>query len=323
MIVDETTNQWPALPYEAWKDTAATLQLWLQIVGKVRVIRCPWINHSWHVTFAVSARGLVTPLIPHGEKSFQVEFDFIDHQLRVNVSAGGQGALPLAPQTTAVFYRDVMDLLMRLQVPVTIHAVPNELPQPIPFEDDQVHRSYDRAYVTRYWHVLRQAQRVLESFRARFIGKCSPVHFFWGSADLAVTRFSGRTAPPHPGGVPHLPDWVAREAYSHEVASCGFWAGNDTYPHSAFYAYAYPEPRGYAGAPIRPSTAHYDPELREFVLPYAAMRAAPSPDAALLDFLQTTYEAAANLGNWDRAALERSSDSWARELQTESHRAGS
>ena len=305
MTVDETASQRPALPFEAWKDTAATLHLWLQIVGKVRVAQCPWINHSWHVTLRVSARGLVTPLIPHAEKSFQIEFDFIDHQLRIEVSDGSQGTVPLVPRTTAAFYRDVMDLMRRLRVPVVIHELPNELPQPIPFAADEVHRSYDRVYVTRYWHVLRQAHRVLESFRSRFIGKCSPVHFFWGSADLAVTRFSGRTAPPHPGGVPYLPDWVAREAYSHEVASCGFWAGSDAFPHAAFYAYAYPEPQGYPEAPILPSAANYSAELKEFVLPYAAMRTEPSPDEALLAFLQTTYEAAANLGKWDRTALER------------------
>lgn len=213
--------------------------------------------------------------------------------------------LPLRPQPTAGFYRDVMSSLSKLGVPVRIYTTPNELPDPIPFDTDEVHGSYDSEYVNRYWRVLVQTERVFEEFRARFIGKCSPVHFFWGSADLAVTRFSGRTAPPHPGGVPNLPDWVAREAYSHEVSSAGFWAGSEQYPEAIFYSYAYPEPAGFAAAPVSPSAAHYSDKLREFVVPYADVRAAPSPETALLAFLQSTYEAAAELGAWERGALER------------------
>lgn len=303
----EKWEQWPALPFEAWKDTCATLHLWLQIVGKIRVAQCPWVNHSWHVTLRVTARGLTTPPIPHGANSFQIEFDFVQHQLHIRVTNGGDASLPLEPQTTAAFYRGLMSALQELGVPVAIHTMPNELPSPIPFDRDEVHRSYDREYVNRFWRVLVQADRVFENFRARFIGKCSPVQFFWGSADLAVTRFSGRRAPAHPGGIPHLPDWVAREAYSHEVSSCGFWAGGEQYPQAVFYAYAYPEPAGFAAARVGPGAAHYSAELREFVLPYEAVRQSDSPDAALLEFMQTTYDAAATLGAWDREALERRS----------------
>lgn len=303
----EPAATWPALPYAAWRDTCATLHLWLQIVGKIRLVRCPWVNHSWHVTLHVTARGLSTRLIPHGAISFQIDFDFIDHRLLILVSDGGAAILPLEPQTTAAFYRQVQETLQRLGVPVAINTTPNELPDPIPFEQDEVHRAYDPQYVNRYWRVLVQAQRVFEDFRSRFIGKCSPVHYFWGSADLAVTRFSGRTAPPHPGGVPHLPDWVAREAYSQEVSSSGFWAGSDQYPHAVFYSYAYPQPPGFATATVRPDIAHYSAELKEFVLPYEDLRHSASADAALLEFLQTTYEAAATLGKWDRQALERRS----------------
>lgn len=305
----EPAAAWPALPYAAWRDTCATLHLWLQIVGKIRLVRCPWVNHSWHVTLHVTARGLSTRLIPHGAISFQIDFDFIDHRLLILVSDGGAAILPLEPQTTAAFYRQVQETLQRLGVPVAIkiNTTPNELPDPIPFEQDEVHRAYDPQYVNRYWRVLVQAQRVFEDFRSRFIGKCSPVHYFWGSADLAVTRFSGRTAPPHPGGVPHLPDWVAREAYSQEVSSSGFWAGSDQYPHAVFYSYAYPQPPGFATATVRPDIAHYSAELKEFVLPYEDLRHSASADAALLEFLQTTYEAAATLGKWDRQALERRS----------------
>lgn len=284
------------------------MHLWLQIVGKIRLAQCPWVNHSWHVTLQVTARGLSTRLIPYGAISFQIDFDFIDHRLLILVSDGGAAILPLEPQTTAAFYRKVQESLQGLGVPVAINTTPNELPDPIPFEQDEVHRSYDPQYVNRYWHVLVQTQRVFEDFRARFVGKCSPVHYFWGSADLAVTRFSGRAAPPHPGGVPHLPDWVAREAYSQEVSSSGFWAGSEQYPHAIFYSYAYPEPPGFATATVRPDIAHYSTELKEFILPYENLRQSASADAALLEFLQTTYDAAATLGKWDRKALERPAD---------------
>jgi len=296
---------WPELPYDAWRDTAATLHLWLQIVGKIALVQRPWVNHSWHVALRITAHGIGTGLIPHDAGSFQIDFDFIRQRLVVHVVDGRTVSLPLQRQTTSQFYRDVMIALATLGVPVKIHATPNELPDPIPFDQDETHRSYDSEYVNRYWRVLVQTTRVFEQFRARFIGKSSPVHFFWGSADLAVTRFSGRTAPPHPGGVPHLPDWVTREAYSHEVSSAGFWAGGDLYPEACFYSYAYPEPPGFATARVAPLGAHYSEKLREFVLPYEAARRAASPEAAVLEFLQSTYEAAADLGRWPRDLLER------------------
>ena len=301
----DTSSAWPALPYEEWRETCATLHMWLQVIGKIRLTHCPWLNHSWHVALQVTARGLTTRLIPYGVTSFQIDFDFVDHQLIIRVTDGGVRSVPLEPQSTAAFYRKVMEAMSALGVPVVIHTTPNELPDPIPFDEDEVHCSYDREYANRYWRVLVQADRVFEDFRTRFIGKCSPVHFFWGSADLAVTRFSGRPAPQHPGGIPHLPDWVAREAYSHEVSSAGFWAGGEQYPQAIFYSYAYPEPPGFAAATVRPAAARFSDTLKEFVLPYAEMRKSASPDAALLEFLQSTYEAAASLGHWDRDALEK------------------
>jgi hypothetical protein len=296
---------WPQLPYDEWRDTAATLHLWLQIVGKIALVQRPWVNHSWHVALRITAQGIGTCPIPHDAGSFQIDLDFIRQRLLVHVVDGRTVSLPLQPQTTSQFYRDVMIALATLGVPVKIHATPNELPDPIPFDQDEVHSAYDGEYANRYWRVLVQTTRVFEQFRARFIGKSSPVHYFWGSADLAVTRFSGRTAPPHPGGVPHLPDWVTREAYSHEVSSAGFWAGGDMYPEACFYSYAYPEPAGFATARVAPLGAHYSEKLREFVLPYEAARRAASPDAAVLEFLQSTYEAAADLGRWARDSLER------------------
>jgi hypothetical protein len=289
---------WPALPYEAWSSTCATLHLWLQVVGKIPLMQLPWISHSWHVAFSVTARGLATRLMPHGTKAFQVEFDFLEHRLRVQVSDGRHASLPLEPQSVAAFYRRCMETLQALEVPVAIRTMPNELPDPIPFDEDETHRSYDAEYVQQYWRALVQAQRVLNRFSARFPGKCSPVHYFWGSADMAVTRFSGRRAPAHPGGVPHVPDWVMRDAYSHEVSSAGFWAGNAQHPYALFYSYAYPEPPGFAQAAVRPAAARYSAGLREFVLPYDAVRATASPDDALLEFLESTYQAAAGLGGW-------------------------
>ena len=298
-------HAWPSLPLEAWSDTYATLHLWTQIVGKVRLALSPWINHSWHVTLYVTARGLSTSPIPYGVRTFQIDFDFIAHQLTVQSSDGGVATLTLRPQSVASFYRCLMDEMGKLDLRVDIHTLPNEVVEPIRFDRDETHRAYDSDYANRFWRVLVQADRVFKSFRTRFIGKCSPVHFFWGAPDLAVTRFSGRRAPEHPGGVPHLPDWVTREAYSHEVSSCGFWAGGGPVPYAAFYAYAYPEPSGFAQARVRPAAAFYSGDLHEFVLPYDSVREADSPDDALLDFLQATYEAAANLGKWDRATLER------------------
>jgi hypothetical protein len=294
---------WPALPYEAWSKTCATLHLWLQIVGKIPLMQLPWTCHSWHVAFAVTARGLATRLMPHGDNAFQAEFDFIAHCVRVRVSDGGEASMPLEPQSVAAFYARFMQMLRTLDVPVAIRTMPSELPDPIPFDRDETHASYDPEYAQRYWRILLQADRVLYRFRARYTGKCSPVHYFWGSADLALTRFSGRRAPPHPGGIPHLPDWVARDAYSHEVSSAGFWAGNGQQPFPMFFSYAYPEPPGFAQAAVRPAAARYSTELHEFILPYDAVRQAPSPDEVLLDFLQSTYEAAAALSGWNESEL--------------------
>ncbi|HEX7115535.1 MAG TPA: DUF5996 family protein [Steroidobacter sp.] len=313
MVRSDTKATWPALPYEEWRQTAATLHLWLQVVGKIRLALAPWVNHSWHVTMRVSARGLTTPLTPYKSEAFQIELDFIDHRLLIRLTDGRVKALPLEPQTTAAFHAAVMQALADLGMPVAIRTMPSELPDPIPFDLDEVHRSYDPGYANRYWRVLVHAARVFEQFRAGFLGKASPVHFFWGSADLAVTRFSGRSAPFHPGGVPHLPDWVAREAYSHEVSSAGFWAGADQYPRAVFYSYAYPEPADYARATPAPAAAYYDDALREFVLPYDDVRTASAPDAALLEFLESTYEAAARLGEWNRAELERP-EGWPRDV---------
>ncbi len=303
--MQDASMRWPAFAYDEWREAASTLHLWLQVVGKIQLRHTPWINHSWHVALRTSANGLRTGLMWHERNAFEIEFDFIEHRLLIRLDDGRVSTLQLGPQSTASFYRTLMRTLADMGVPVTINTIPSELPDPIPFELDEVHRTYDPEYVHRYWRVLVQATRVFEQFRAKFIGKCSPVHFFWGSADLAVTRFSGREAPPHPGGVPNLPDWVAREAYSHEVSSAGFWAGDDTSPHPIFYSYAYPEPAGFSDAAVAPDAAVYDARLREFVLPYDEVRTAKSPDAALLEFLQSTYEAAANLAAWDRRALER------------------
>jgi uncharacterized protein DUF5996 len=299
---------WPGLPLEAWSDTCATLHMWTQIVGKIRLAHSPWTNHSWHVTLYVTARGLTTSPIPYGTRTFQIDFDFIGQQLIVQSSDGGAGGLALQPQSVAAFYRGLMEEMNKLDLRVDIHKTPCEVPDPIRFDSDETHRAYDREYANRFWRVLVQADRLFKEFRARFIGKCSPVHFFWGAPDLAVTRFSGRRAPEHPGGIPNLPDWVTREAYSHEVSSCGFWPGGGPVPYAAFYSYAYPEPPRFSEAAVRPAQAFYSRELREFLLPYDAVRESDSPDDTLLDFLQTTYDAAANLAKWDRHALERHDD---------------
>lgn len=299
---------WPSLPLAEWSDTCATLHRWTQIVGKVRLAQSPWINHSWSVTLYVTARGLTTSPAWHGDRTFQIDLDFQDHRVVIQTGDGGRGGFALGPQSVASFYRRLMEEMNKLDLHVKIVTKPNEVPDPIPFDQDEVHCSYDAEYANRFWRVLAQVNRVFTDFRARFIGKCSPVHFFWGATDLAVTRFSGRKAPPHPGGVPNLPDWVAKEAYSHEVSSCGFWPGGGAVADAAFYSYAYPEPAGFASAPLKPAAAFYSHDLREFILPYDAVRQSTSPDATLLEFLQTTYEAAANLAKWDRAALERERD---------------
>jgi len=305
MALTETRDSaWPSLPLEAWSDTSATLHMWTQIVGKIRLAQSPWINHSWHATLYVTSTGLTTSPIPYETRTIEIEFDFIRHHLNVRSSDGGTARVPLEAQSVARFYRTLTAELGTLGVHVRIQKKPNEVPDPIPFDEDESHKAYDREYANRFWRVLVQADRVFKSFRARFVGKCSPVHFFWGAPDLAVTRFSGRRAPQHPGGVPNLPDRVTREAYSHEVSSCGFWQGGGPIPYPAFYSYAYPEPSGFSAAAIEPAAAFYGKDLGEFILPYDVVRLADSPDEMLLTFLQTTYEAAANLAKWDRSALE-------------------
>jgi len=302
--MDRLKRAWPELPYAAWKDTYATLHLWTQVVGKIRLVQTPWLNHSWHVVLYVSPRGLTTSAIPYGDRTFQLDFDFLNHVLLASTDDGSHREVGLSPRPVAEFYADLMQSLAELDIEIHISEMPNELPGPIRFSEDRTHASYDPDYAQRLWRILVQVERVLYAFRTAFIGKCSPVHFFWGSFDLAVTRFSGRRAPLHPGGVPYLPDAVAQEAYSHEVSSAGFWPGNDVIPYPAFYSYAYPEPLGFAQAAIRPAEAFYSQDLSEYILPYEAVRTAADPDQALMAFLTSTYEAAASLGKWDRAALE-------------------
>jgi hypothetical protein len=298
-------DRWPELPAAAWRDTRETLHLWTQVVGKIRLALTPWQNHSWHVPLYVTARGLTTSPIADRGRAFQIDFDFIDHVLWIRASDGHYRQVMLRPMTVAEFYDEVMSALEQLGIAVQIRTMPCEIADAVPFEQDTTHASYDEDYARRFWHVLVSANEVLTHFRTGFLGKTSPVHFFWGSFDLAVTRFSGRTAPPHPGGVPNLPDAVAREAYSHEVSSAGFWpGGGGVYDEAAFYSYAYPAPAGFAEARVQPKAALWSKELGEFLLPYAAMRASEDPDAALMSFLQSTYAAAAVLGKWDRAALE-------------------
>lgn len=297
-------SAWPALPYAAWKDTCETLHLWMQIVGKVRLTFTPWLNHSWHATLYVDARGLTTSLIPHDASAFEIAFDFVDHALVVRTADGETRRIALAARTVADFYAGLMAMLAELDIVVDIDRLPNELPNPVAFDEDITHAAYDAAYARRFWEVLVECDRVFKRFRTGYIGKCSPVHLFWGSMDLAVTRFSGRRAPRHPGGVPGLPDAVTREAYSHEVSSAGFWPGGGGMDEAAFYAYAYPTPAGFAESIVQPAQAAFNAAMGEFILPYEAVRTAPDPDAALMAFLETTYAAAADCGGWDRAALE-------------------
>lgn len=295
---------WPDLPTAAWRETYATLHLWTQIIGKIRLARTPWLNHSWHIALYVTVRGLTTSPIPDGAGTFQIDLDFIDHALRISTSDGATREFALAGQSVASFYAAVMAALAELGIHVAIDEMPNELPEPIRFSQDNQHASYDPNAVRRLFQILANADRVFKQFRTGFLGKASPVHFFWGSFDLAVTRFSGRRAPRHPGGVPHLADEVACEAYSHEVSSAGFWPGSGVIDYPAFYSYAYPEPAGFRTAQVRPDAAFFSEALGEFILPYDAVRNAAQPDQALLDFLQSTYEAAANAAKWDRGALE-------------------
>jgi hypothetical protein len=295
---------WPELPTAAWRATYETLHRWTQIVGKIRLSRTPWLNHSWHVALYVTARGLTTSPIPDDAGTFQIDFDFIDHILRISTSGGARREFALAGQSVASFHAMVMAALAELGIAITIDEMPNELPDPIRFSQDDRHASYDPDAARRFFRILANADRLFKQFRTGFLGKASPVHFFWGSFDLAVTRFSGRRAPRHPGGVPHLADDVACEAYSHEVSSAGFWPGSGTIDYPAFYSYAYPAPPGFRTTPVRPEAAFFSEDLGEFILPYDAVRLSAQPDQALLDFLQSTYEAAANAAKWDREALE-------------------
>ncbi len=297
-------DAWPDLPLAGWQDTYATLHMWTQVVGKVRLARMPPINHWWQVTLYVTARGLTTGPIPDGARAFQIDFDFLDHALRVTTSDGAGRSLPLRPQPVADFYAETMDALRALGLPVHIWPMPVEIPDPVRFDQDRAHAAYDPDAAERCWRILVHADRVMTAFRSRFLGKASPVHFFWGAFDLAVTRFSGRRAPVH-APVPNTADFVVQEAYSHEVSSCGFWPGGGPIAEPVFYAYAYPEPQGFRDHPVEPAGAYYHPDFGEFVLPYAAVKASPSPDETLLAFFQSTYEAAAVHGGWDRAGLER------------------
>lgn len=299
------TTRWPILRYEEWSETAAALHLWTQVIGKVRLRLEPLVNHWWNVTLYVTPRGLTTGAMTHPSgRTFELAFDFIGQRLTCDDCDGEHREFALTPMSVADFYARVMTMLDELAVPVRIDPRPNEMPDAIPFAHDTERRAYDAAAAERFWRVLLQADRLCKQFRAGFLGKVSPVHFFWGSFDLAVTRFSGRIAPPHPGGIPNLPDWITREAYSHEVQSVGFWPGGPG-ADALFYAYAYPTPDGFGQAPVEPAAASWSDQMREFVLPYEAVRTADDPDAAVLAFFRSTYDAAARLANWDRAALER------------------
>lgn len=296
---------WPLLPLDDWRDTYATIHRWAQIVGKVRLAHAPWTNHSWHVPLYVTGRGLSTSLVPHDGGSFEVTFDLVDHRLRIETTVGERRSFALRPMSVAAFYDRLTAELAALGIEPGIWPMPVEIPAPVdPFPEDHAHAAYDRDAIERYWQVLVRVERVLTEFRAGFVGKVSPVHLFWGAFDLAVTRFSGRTAPTHPGGAPFLADWVMAEAYSHEVSSAGFWPG-DGLGEPAFYSYAYPEPDGFRQRAVAPDAAFYHDELGEFILPYEAVRTSDDPDRTLLAFLVSTYEAAADLGAWDRDALER------------------
>ena len=298
---------WPELNWPDWQETADTLHLWTQIVGKVRMKLAPMVNHWWQVTLYLTSRGLTTSPIPYGAMTFDVQFDFIDHVVVIETSVGGRERIALSPISVAAFYSEFMERLHRLGIDVHIWTMPCEIPDAIPFQEDFGHATYDAACAQRFWRVLLRSQRVFYAFRSQFLGKASPVHFFWGSFDLAVTRFSGRLAPPHPGTAPNAANWVMREAYSHEESSCGFWPGNGGYGRAAFYSYAYPEPSRFGDWPLRTPGAFYDTQLKEFILPYDALRQSADPDRVLMGFLQETYVAAAEGGGWNRAALERAS----------------
>jgi hypothetical protein len=296
----ETAELWPSLPYEAWKETLDTLHMWTQIVGKVRMELSPFVNHWWHVTFYVTARGLTTSPIPYQDSTFEVNFDFIDHNLFIQTSEGTSKAMPLIPRSVADFYREFMEALRSLKINVTINTLPSEVVNPIRCDEDDVHASYDLEYAHRFWRILVQTDRAFKAFRSQFIGKNSPVHFFWGSFDLAVTRFSGRRAPEREGA-----DRITREAYSHEVISCGFWPGDATFQAPAFYSYTFPEPPSLSAASLLPGSAWYSSDKGLFLLRYDDVRSADAPEQVLQEFLQSTYEAGATLAQWDREALER------------------
>ncbi len=298
------SHSWPALPFDDWTDTLETLHLRTQIVGKIRMVQSPWLNHSWSVPLYVSSCGLTTSLVPYGAEGFELEFDFLADELVLTTTTGQRRAIALSPRSVARFYTEVMEAMAAVQMPVEIHPAPNEIANATPFPEDTEHDSYDGEQVRALWRALLQANRVFHRFRCAYLAKASPVHFFWGSLDLAVTRFSGRPAPAHPGGIPNFPDVVAREAYSHEVTSCGFWPGNRESKTPIFYAYAYPAPDGFAEAEVEPAAAYWLAKLGEFVLPYDAVRNAADPDAELLSFLESTHAAAAKLAGWDRTALE-------------------
>ncbi|MUL81855.1 MULTISPECIES: DUF5996 family protein [unclassified Mycolicibacterium] len=303
-------NSWPALRVSDWEPTRDTLHMWTQIVGKIRLTHSPLINHWWQVTFYVSPRGLTTSSIPYRNRLFDMEFDFIDHMLAIRTSDGESRTVALTPRSVAEFYAETLAALEQLGIESRISARPNEVDPAIPFAEDRQHASYDPDAANLFWRQLVQAHRVISDFRSYFIGKVSPVHFFWGSFDMACTRFSGRPAPEHPGGAPNCADWVMVEGYSHELSSCGFWPGGGE--EGAFYAYAYPEPEGFADSVIGPDGAFYSPDFRQFLLPYEAVRTSADPDRALMDFLQSTYAAAADLADWDRASLECDPMRWSR-----------
>lgn len=297
-------NQWPALSYDKGKDTYATVHMWTQIVGKIKLAVTPWINHSWHITQHLTPTGLSTLDMPYKNKNFKIDFDFINHKLKVITSEGELRDFDLEGNSVADFYRKIFEVLKDLEIDVKIYSTPVEMENPIPFEKDTVNATYDKTQAQALHQALLKAQNGLTHMRCDFTGKCSPVHFFWGSFDLAVSRFSGRRAPRHPGGIPHLADWVAEEAYSHEVASFGFWPGSEALPEAAFYAYLYPEPEGYKSAEVKPKEAYYHETLREYILPYRVAQESSNPEQVLSDFLNSTYEAAATLAKWDREALE-------------------
>ena len=299
-------TRWPELTLPSWEDTRDTLHMWTQVVGKIRLALEPMVNHWWQVAFYVSARGLTTSLMPTGPDGIEIEFDFIDHVLDLRMTDGRNRQVTLEPRSVANFYAATMAALDELGVHVKILPRPVEVVESIPFAQDEQHHAYDAAAAHRFWLALVHAHRVMVRFRGRFVGKVSPVHFFWGGPDLAVTRFSGRPAPKHPGGVPHCADWVQELAYSHEVSSCGFWPNGSA--EGSFYSYAYPQPAGFADWKVLPDSAYYDHEMGEFLLPYAAVRTADDPDAVLLSFFESTYTGAAILGGWDRAALEAAHD---------------